>query len=152
MKKRLSLIALALIFAILLPSCTGGDIEDTTMPEVTTSVPTEPVTDAETTAQPEPEAELRMMPKPYIDIEFTADGGFYDLMEHVDCTLEDTSKGNIVNEELSINGSKYMIPHLYVKSKGGIGRLTYNEIGVSGELYELLSDGFTLEMLVLNQN
>ena len=100
MKTRLSLIALALIFAILLPSCTGGDIEDTTMPEVTTSVPTEPVTDAETTAQPEPEVELRMMPKPYIDIEFTADGGFYDLMYHVDCTLEDSSKGNIVNEEL----------------------------------------------------
>ncbi|MBQ1194827.1 MAG: hypothetical protein IIX44_01140, partial [Clostridia bacterium] len=150
MKKRLSLIALALIFAILLPSCTGGDIEDTTMPEVTTSVPTEPVTDAETTAQPE--AELRMMPKPYIDIEFTADGGFYDLMDHVDCTLEDSSKGNIVNEELSINGEKYLIPHLYVKSQGGVGRLTYNELGVSGALYELLSDGFTLEMLVLNQN
>ena len=152
MKKRLSLIALALIFAILLPSCAVEDVEDTTSPEVITSVPTEPVTDAETTAEPEPEVELRMMPKPYIDIEFTADGGFYDLMEHVDCTLEDTSKGDIVNEELSINGSKYMIPHLYVKSRGGIGRLTYNEIGVSGELYELLSDGFTIEMLVLNQN
>lgn len=152
MKKRLSLIALALIFAILLPSCAVEDVEDTTSPEVITSVPTEAVTEAETTAEPEPEVELRMMPKPYIDIEFTADGGFYDLMEHVDCTLEDTSKGNIVNEELSINGTKYMIPHLYVKSQGGVGRLTYNEIGVTGELYELLSDGFTLEMLVLNAN
>ena len=152
MKKRLSIIAFALIFAILFPSCAVGEVEEATSPEVITSVPTEPVTEAETTAEPEPEVELRMMPKPYIDIEFTEDGGFYDLMDHVDCTLDDTSKGNIVNEEISIGGVKYRIPHLYVKTKGGVGRLTYNEIGESGVLYNLLSDGFTLEMLVLNAN
>ncbi len=152
MKKRLSIIALLLVFSLLFPSCSGDAVEDTTVNEEITAVPTEPVTEAETTAAPEPEVELRLMPQPYIDIEFTADGGFYDEMQHVDCSLDDATKGKIVNEAVGIGGVKYQIPHLYVRAKGGVGRLTYNEIGEQSGLYNLLSDGFTLEMLVLNDN
>lgn len=152
MKNRLSIIAFLLVFAMLFPSCTGDAVDDTTAYEETTVALTDPVTEAETTALPEPEIEVRMMPKPYIDVEFTEDGGFFDAMEHVDCTLDDAKKGSVVNDFVSIGGQKYKIPHLYVKQKGGVGRLTYNEMGVQSELYDLISDGFTLEMLVVNDN
>ncbi len=152
MKKRLSIISFILIFATIFPSCAGGAVEDTTAYEEMSAILTDPITEAETTSAPEPEVETRLMPKPYIDVEFTEDGGFFDAMEHVDCTLDDPSKGSVVNEYISIGGKKYKIPHLYVKQKGGVGRLTYNEIGVQGDLYDLLSGGFTLEMLVVNGN
>ena len=77
MKKRLSIIAVLLLFSILLPSCKGTSVEnttaETTLIEDTTAEITE-VTEAETTSAPELEAEMRLMMKPYIDIEFTEDG------------------------------------------------------------------------------
>ena len=149
MKKILSLLSIILVFSMLLPSCAGNASEDTAAESVTDATAA-PVTEAETTA--EPEIETRLMPKPYIDVEFTADGGFYDAMGHVDCTLDDEKKGSVVNKEVSIGGEKYQIPHLYVKEKGGVGRLTYNDLLVQGDLYELLEGGFTLEMLVVNHN
>ena len=107
---------------------------------------------SETTTEPEPDAEKRYLIDPYIDIEFTADGGFSDVKGHVDCVLDDAKKGSVVNENIVINGEKYEIPHLYVKEKGGVGRLTYNSIKSKNELYELLAGGFTLETLVMNAN
>ena len=155
MKKRLSIIAVLLLFSILLPSCKGTSVEnttaETTLIEDTTAEITE-VTEAETTSAPELEAEMRLMMKPYIDIEFTEDGKLFDAMGHVDCSLDDETKGSVVNDVVRIGGSQYKIPHLYVKQKGGVGRLTYNEIVEKNQLYELLSDGFTLEMLVVNTN
>ena len=152
MKIRLSIISFILIFATVFPSCAGGVGNVTTAPEESTVPMTDPVTVAEETTAPEPEFETRMLQKPYIDIEFTEDGGFFDAMEHVDCTLDDAKKGSVVSELVIINGKKYKIPHLYVKQKGGVGRLTYNSINEKQELYELLADGFTLEMLVVNDN
>ncbi len=150
MKTRLSIIAFLLIFATILPSCAGGTPEESTQTSETTLELTDPITD-EVTA-PEPEVETRLLQKPYIDVEFTEDGGFYDAMGHVDCTLDDAKKGSVVNELVSIGGEKYKIPHLYVKGKGGVGRLTYNEINEKNELYELLAGGFTLEAFAVNQN
>ena len=135
-----------LVLSILLPSCTGSGAEDTTMHEETSIE----LTESETTA--EPEVESRLLQKPYIDIEFTADGSFIDAMGHVDCSLDDEKKGSIVSEEVIINGEKYEIPHLYVKQKGGVGRLTYKDFAGKNDLYELLSDGFTLEILAVNDN
>ena len=154
MKTRLSIIAILLIIATLLPSCAGGVPEETTETIVPDTTPelTEPITDEVTTSEAEPEIETRLMQKPYIDIEFTEDGGFYDAMEHVDCTLDDEKKGSVVNDMLSINGKEYKIPHLYVKQKGGVGRLTYNGINEKQELYDLLAGGFTMEAFLVNGN
>ncbi len=153
MKKYISVIALILLFAMLFPSCTGSpevpvittQSPDTTAKPETTVLP-------ETTTEPEPEAEKRYLINPYIDIEFTADGGFLDAKGHVDCVLDDAKKGSVVNENIVINGKKYEVPHLYVKEKGGVGRLTYNSIKSKNELYELLAGGFTMETLVVNDN
>lgn len=154
MKTRLSIIAILLIIATLLPSCAVGAPDETTETIVPDTTPelTEPITDEVTTSEPEPEIETRLLQKPYIDIEFTEDGGFFDAMEHVDCTLDDEKKGSVVNDMLSINGKEYKIPHLYVKQKGGVGRLTYNGINEKQELYDLLAGGFTMEAFLVNGN
>lgn len=150
MKRILSITAFILIFAVILPSCASGDAMETTSNDEPTVEATVPITDAETTS--EPESETRLLQNPYIDIEFTEDGGFFDAMGHVDCTLDDPAKGSVVNEFVSIGGQKYKLPHLYVNEKGGVGRLTYNEISEKNELYELLQGGFTMETLVVNDN
>ncbi|MBQ4141074.1 MAG: hypothetical protein IJD70_07025 [Clostridia bacterium] len=152
MKTRLSIIALMLIFAMILPSCSRGKTEETTEAAVPDTTPelTEPITDEMTTS--EPEIDIRLLQKPYIDVEFSEDGGFFDAMEHVDCTLDDEKKGSVVCESVTINGKEYKIPHLYVKQKGGVGRLTYNEINEKQELYDLLADGFTMEAFLVNGN
>ena len=151
MKSRLSIIAILLLIAMLLPSCVSVAPEETTVTPGTTEGQTEQATSGEETTSV-PETEKRLLQKPYIDIEFTADGGFFDAMGHVDCTLDAPKMGSVVNEEIVINGKKYEVPHLYVKQKGGVGRLTFNEIKEKNELYELLAGGFTLETLVVNDN
>lgn len=153
MRKIISITALILALITVLSSCGTVVPEETTAVPETSNVPAAETTVApETTAVPEPEIEMRLMPKPYIDVEFSADGGFFDAMGHVECTIDDEKKGSVVNELVSIGGKKYKIPHLYIKQKGGVGRLTYNGIGEKTELYELLSDGFTLEVFAVNQN
>lgn len=151
MKRLISFTALLLALITVLSSC------GTVVPEETTSVPetsNEPVT--ETTAAPEataePAVEKRYLKEPYIDIEFTADGGFDDAKGHVKCTLDDKKKGSVVCEIVVIDGKKYEIPHLYVREKGGVGRLTFKQIREKNKLYELLEGGFTLETLVVNDN
>jgi len=152
MKTRLSIIAFILIFATVFPSCKTGVGDVTTAHEESTVPMTDPVTVAEETTVPEPEIEKRYLKEPYIDIEFTADGGFFDAMEHVDCALDDAKKGSVVSESVTINGKKYEIPHLYVREKGGVGRLTYTEMKEKHQLYELLEGGFTMETIVVNDN
>lgn len=139
---------------MLLPSCTGN----TDPPEISTqaSDTTQMTEVIETTLEPEttaePEVEKIYLIDPYIDIEFTADGGITDAKGHVDCSVEDASKGSVVNENIVIGGKEYEAPHLYVKEKGGVGRLTYNSIKSKNDLYKLLEGGFTLETLVMNSN
>lgn len=154
MKRITGMITIILIIAMLLPSCAGGAPEETTQEADLSADVTVDVTDApteeETTSEPEPE--VKYLQKPYIDIEFTSDGGFYDAMEHVECSLDNANKGKVVDEAISIDGKEYKIPHLYIKEQGGVGRLTYKEINDKNELHEMLSSGFTLEMMVLNKN
>lgn len=141
---------------MVLPSCAEGSVQ----PEISTQAPDsshiteaiETASEPETTAAPEPEVEKRYMIDSYIDIEFTADGGITDAKGHVDCSVEDASKGSVVNEKIVIGGKEYEAPHLYVKDKGGVGRLTYNSIKSKNDLYKLLEGGFTLETLVMNSN
>ena len=151
MRKIISITALLLALITLLSSCV------TVVPDETSAAPeTSRATGVETTAAPEttaePEIEKRYLKEPYIDIEFTADGGFEDAMGHVKATLDDKQKGSVVCETVVIGGKKYEIPHLYVREKGCVGRLTYNEIREKNELYKLLAGGFTMETLVVNDN
>ena len=157
MRKIISIISLLLALITVLSSCGTVVPEETTEAPEISNVPDAQTTEViESTSAPEttaePEVEKRYLKQPYIDIEFTADGGFEDAMGHVRCNLENKSKGNVVNESVVIGGKAYEIPHLYVKEKGGVGRLTYKEIKEKNQLYELLEGGFTLETLVLNDN
>ncbi len=151
MRKIISITALLLALITILSSCSTVVPEDTT---AVVEISKEPV--SETTVAPEttaePEIEKRYLKEPYIDIEFTADGGFDDAMGHVKCTLDEKNKGSVVSETVVIGGKKYEIPHLYVREKGGVGRLTFKEIREKNQLYELLEGGFTLETLVVNDN
>ena len=81
MKTHISIISLLLLFALLFPSCTGSPETPavTTQSSGTTEGPETTVL-SETTTEPEPDAEKRYLIDPYIDIEFTADGGFSDEM------------------------------------------------------------------------
>ncbi len=155
MRRIISITSLLLALITILSAC-GIPVpeEMTALPE--TSNVSEPTAAPGTTSAPEttaePEVEKRYLKTPYIDIEFTADGGFTDVMGHVKCTLDNKKNGSVVCETVIIGGQKYEIPHLYVRENGGIGRLTYKEIREKNQLYELLADGFTMETLVVNDN
>lgn len=155
MKKNLSIISFFLLVCVLITSCTGsGDPvtapSDGTSEKVPDTTATLAIaTDAVTTA---PIKEVKRLPTPYVDIEFTEDGGMHDAMDHVSCKLDDTKKGKVVNENVIIDNKEYKIPHLYITEKGGVGRLIYKDLATRADITELYSAGITLEAMVQNHN
>ncbi len=175
MKRNLSFIAILLLLCVLITSCSNGNenadesstalndstttvAPDTTEDILTTAVPD--TTDAPTTATPDttdasttaPLQNVKRLPTPYVDVEFTEGGEIFDAMDHVTCRLENTGKGNIVSENVVIDGKEYKVPHLYIKVAGGVARLIYKDLVTRADITELYSNGITLEAMVQNHN
>lgn len=100
---------------------------------------------------PIPVKEEKSLPEPYIDIEFYADGTARDSKEHVDCTLPAASLGRVENTPVSFDGNTYTIPHLYTDLGGAIV-LTYKNLVLESDVYELMENGFTVETFLVNGN
>ena len=127
------------------PTTTSTSIVETTAVDTTTA--------ADTTAIPDtPPTEIKQLPQPYVDIEFGENGSIFDACDHVTCNIENTKSANVVTENVPIDGKEYTFPHLYIKSQGGFARLTYKDITEKSQLMDLLSNGITLEAMVLNYN
>lgn len=95
--------------------------------------------------------EIKVLPMPYIDVDFGADGTMTDRMGHASCTINDPAKGKVETGELYFGGSPYTLSHYRVRAKGGTATVAYNGLTNAG-LYALLSGGFTVEALLVNFN
>ena len=142
MKKSISAISFILLACMLLIACSSRS-----NPDITTPAPP----DTDHGAQ-NPEDNVKLLPKPYVDIEFTDSGSIFDAMGHVSCKLNDLSKGRVTNQSVPIDGKEYTFPHLSIFDPGGVAKLTYTSISTETELCDLLSEGFALETMVLNYN
>lgn len=156
MHYKFSLTALLLCLCLLFTACSGSTGTDsvTTTADTAAQATTESVT---TTAPPPdttaaPEKTVKLLPTPYVDIEFTDSGEIFDAQDHVTCKLENPNLGNIVTEEVIISGEKYSVPHLYIRQAGGVARLTYRDLISRADIAELYTEGITLEAMVQNHN
>ena len=134
--------------AITETTATSSAAEDTTSatePQTTTALTTTQ------TPQPIPMKEEKVLPEPYIDIEFYADGTARDIKEHVDCTMPETALGRVENAPVSFGGKTYTVPHLYT-DRGGAIMLTYKHLVLESDVYELMAGGFTIETFLVNGN
>ena len=94
---------------------------------------------------------VKILPTPYIDLEFTGDGQIVDRMLHTTCAIQDPAKGKVETGELRFNGGTYALPHYRVRAAGGTATLSYNSM-TKAQLTALLCGGFTMEALLVNYN
>lgn len=94
---------------------------------------------------------VKILPTPYIDLEFTGDGQIVDRMLHTTCAIQDPAKGKVETGELRFNGGTYALPHYRVRAAGGTATLSYNSL-TKAQLTALLCGGFTMEALLVNYN
>lgn len=163
MKKRTRLAALLLATPLFLLSCGHTDTptitsdtptsasatteitvtEMTTASELTTTAPTPTVT---------PVKEEKMLPEPYIDIEFYEDGTIRDIREHVSCTMPAAANGRVENSTVTFAGKDYTVPHLHVEKAQGAVLLTYEYLVTEADVTQLMGGGFTVETFLVNGN
>ena len=94
---------------------------------------------------------VKILPTPYIDLEFTGDGQIVDRMLHTTCAIQNPAKGKVETGGLRFNGGTYTLPHYRVRAAGGTATLSYNSL-TKAQLTALLCGGFTMEALLVNYN
>lgn len=94
---------------------------------------------------------VKVLPTPYIDIEFYANGTLIDRMGHATCAIQNPDKGKVENDAVYFGGKSYVLPHFRTRAKYGTATVTYNDL-TNAQLYALLQGGFTMEALVVNYN
>lgn len=148
------LLALLMLLTACKPQATSPENQTSgTFPESTPENTSESTSEAESQTEAAAPAPIKYyIPKPYIDIEFHGNGTLTDAMDHVSCSLANKSNGSVTVDEISINGEKYSVPHLYVKNAGGVATLKYKDLKSQSELLKLLENGFTVEVFLVNHN
>lgn len=94
---------------------------------------------------------IKILPTPYINVDFYANGTLIDRMGHATCAIQNPDKGKVENDVVYFGGRSYVLPHFRVREKYGTATVTYNNL-TNAQLYNLLQGGFTMEALVVNYN
>ena len=94
---------------------------------------------------------IKILPTPYIDVDFYANGTLIDRMGRAACAIQNPDKGKVENDVVYFGGRSYVLPHFRVREKYGTATVTYNNL-TNAQLYNLLQGGFTMEALVVNYN
>ena len=109
-------------------------------------------TTSDITVTPTPVREEKILPEPYIDIEFFSDGTMRDIREHVSCTLPNATNGRVENTAVTFASKVYTVPHLHVEKEQGAVLLTYEYLVSEADVTQLMSGGFTVEAFLVNHN
>ena len=109
-------------------------------------------TTSDITVTPTPVREEKILPEPYIDIEFFSDGTMRDIREHVSCTLPNATNGRVENTAVTFASKVYTVPHLHVEKEQGAVLLTYEYLVTEADVTQLMGGGFTVETFLVNGN
>ena len=109
-------------------------------------------TTSDITVTPTPAREEKILPEPYIDIEFFSDGTMRDIREHVSCTLPNATNGRVENTAVTFASKVYTVPHLHVEKEQGAVLLTYEYLATEADVTQLMAGGFTVETFLVNGN